>query len=107
MDAVILVEFQVLLNQFHKNNVPTTKEELAKQLAQLAELLALCEKILLYAATHQHISDELVTYLFEYKQLLKLQNHLRGLEYSLPHTTTAQTPPEIKKNWKFWQHTPH
>ena len=69
--------------------------------ATISELLATGEKILVYLATHRDMVDRMVDYLFEYKQLIKLDNHLRSLQYSMPDVPVEPPVAEKKAWWKF------
>lgn len=98
-----LEEFQSLLAKFHEHQEePTTKDALHSQLNEVSELLILAERILVYLATHRDMYDDLITYLFEYKQLLKLERHLQSLEYTLPEKKLPDAPLLVKPWWKFW-----
>ena len=104
MSMDLLQEFQGLLGKFQTNPEPKTKEDVGQQLAELAELLNAAEKILTYFAMHQDSGDDVLTYLFEYKELLKLQNHLEEIRHALPHAAPIPTeaPPQ-KPWWGFWK----
>lgn len=97
-----LEEFQSLLLKFHHNQVPTNKEELRSQLVEVSELLQLAERILMYLAMHREMNDDLLTYLFEYKQLLRLERHLQDMQYSLADKPAEAAPVLVKPWWKFW-----
>ena len=95
----LLGEFQALLAQFKSFPDPENRDDLGVKLAEISKLLNLNEKILTYIATHRDMADDLITYLFEYKQLLKLEDHLKKLQYSLPLTP----PPPPQKNKPWWK----
>ena len=101
-----LEEFEALLSKFHQHDAPENKEELHQQLSELSELLLIADHVLLYLAMHKEMHDELITFLFEFKQVAKLERYLQGLEYTLPDKAVhaAQAGPVLAKPWwQFWK----
>jgi len=94
-----LDEFQAALSKLNTLKEPETTEELAAHLAVLSEAIEKCEKLLIYMATTANGREEMISYLFEYKQLLKLQDTLRELNLPSAKTRAAEAKLEAKKPW--------
>jgi Trp operon repressor len=79
-----LQAFQALLGELNAKKHPETKEEVAEHLGLLNQVLEKCEKVLLYMATTPSQREDMVTYLFLYKQLLNLQQQLSTTRFTQP-----------------------
>jgi hypothetical protein len=94
----IVEELNAALENLKDLHEPVTSEELASQLGAISEALEKCERALIWLATNPSRSEEMITYLFEYKQLLLSEKRLSQL--SLPQPEVLVDTP--KRRWKFW-----
>jgi len=76
-----------------------TKEELIAQLGRISEAMQQCEKLMLYLATSTVHNEDLVTYLFEFKQLARLEKQVEETLSTLP----VEKKPDRHPSWMFWQ----
>jgi hypothetical protein len=95
-------EFSNLLGDLHNLKEPETQEELSLQLSKIAAAMEKCEKLLLYVATSSVHKDDVITYLFEYKQLLRLEQTLSKKGATLPSSKKVEAPPAKKPWWKLF-----
>ena len=93
-------EYQVIFSKVNSTKEPVTMQDYVEYLAVISEAVERCEKILLYLATNPDRAGDMLTYLFEYKQLISLQqtmsnkkNEVRAAEI------TSQLHPQKKSPW--------
>ena len=95
-------EFYLILGKINVSKEPETLDKLVEQSGLVAEALERCEKLLLYFATSESGREEMITYLFQYKQLMKLQQRFDGLQPALQRADAAlrnQGEAARKKPW--------
>ena len=98
----LIDDLQAMLVSMDGLKEPETIEEQVAQLALIGEAVNTCEKLLMYFATSPSGREEMLTYLFEYKQLLNLQERISRMNF--PHQSIQATPQIAidKPWWKFW-----
>ena len=94
----LLEEFQTTLNRLNKLGEAKTAQELVVQLALISEAIEKCEKLLMYMATSSTGREDMITYLFEYKQLINLQLQLEKLK--LPEEIKPEIVIKKQPWWK-------
>jgi hypothetical protein len=97
-------QFHFILRKLDGLAEPTTTSELVIYMSAVSEALELCEKLVLYLATSPSRSEDLLTTLFQYKQLLNLERRMSGLRYNLPAgkpEAKEEKPP--KRRWWKWR----
>lgn len=95
-------EEEFLATLAHLNTVkePTTPDELSAYTALISEAIERCEKLMLYLATSPTRSEDMLTYLFEYKQLINFERKASELKIA-PIIQPSATAPAKKVWWKF------
>ena len=95
------VQFRAILSKLDGLQEPADGASLGEYSALVTEAVQLCEKLLLYLATSPARSEDMLSYLFEYKQLLNLEKHLAGLKHS--SIPVDHTPPPKLPWWRKWK----
>ncbi len=101
--TIIEQEFEAVFSKVNANKNPVTMQEYVEYLAVISEAVERCEKLLLYLATNPDRSADMLTYLFEYKQLINLQQTIseRKSEARAAEISAKVHPPKKSPWWKF------
>ena len=95
-------EFYAILHKINVTKEPDTLDGLVEQSGLVAEALERCEKLLVYFATSESGREEMITYLFQYKQLLKLQQTFDGLRPALQRANAQAAQFQEASSRKPW-----
>lgn len=98
MDTPLTDEFQAALSQLSNLEEPKTREQVGEQLGFISVAISICEKILIYLATTEQGREDMLDYLFQYKQLINTERLFQDKRVHLPATITQQP---VKRRW--WQ----
>jgi len=92
----LLDDFEVAVGRINGLPEPETTADLMMQLTLIAEAIEKCEKLLVYLAASTSGREDLLTYLFEYKQLMKLEREMQGRESAIRAGEKRKEAPEEK-----------
>lgn len=96
-------QFQAALVKMDGLKEPETSKEASSRLEMIAEAVELCERLLLYLVTKPNSRDDMLTYMFQYRQLLTLEKRFSRLAMTLPVEPASKEGPKPKWSWKFWR----
>ena len=97
-------ELQTILKRLDHLEKPETSNELQQDLNLVAEALAVCEKILTYLAFHKSEQDDMVSYLFQYKQLMGLEKNLSDLRDPIAVSEREAVKVAVRQKAGHWWH---